>query len=206
MLLLLISFALNVVFLLGYTGAISDPLSEDPEGVDERFYLGDPNARDKIAVVRVSGVITESGIAYPIRQLRAAAADKRVKAVVLRDRQPRRNGQRQRRAVPVHREPPRQHRPAVRGHRAQAGVGVDGSRSPTSGGYYIATAGNPIVAEKTTITGSIGVFAALPNVADWAKEHGVKLELVKAGGHQGERVVLPHARPGGAADVAGHGR
>jgi protease-4 len=51
-----------------------------------------------------------------------------------------------------------------------------------SGGYYIAMAGSPIVAEKNTITGSIGVFAALPNVAEWAKENGVKLELVKAGG------------------------
>ena len=50
-----------------------------------------------------------------------------------------------------------------------------------SGGYYIATAGNPIVAEKVTITGSIGVFAALPNIADWAHEHKLKLELVKAG-------------------------
>src|SRR6476620_9046427 len=82
--LLLTSLALNLVFVLGYTGAISDPLSTEPETVNEQFYLGDPNARDKIAVVRVSGVISESGIVYPVRQLRAAAADKRVKAVVLR--------------------------------------------------------------------------------------------------------------------------
>src|SRR5262249_34264757 len=50
-----------------------------------------------------------------------------------------------------------------------------------SGGYYIAVAGNPIVAEKTTVTGSIGVFAAFPNVAEWADKNGVRLELVKAG-------------------------
>jgi protease-4 len=51
-----------------------------------------------------------------------------------------------------------------------------------SGGYYIATAGSPISAERTTITGSIGVFAALPNVAELGQKHGVKVELVKAGG------------------------
>ena len=50
-----------------------------------------------------------------------------------------------------------------------------------SGGYYVAVAGKPISAERTTITGSIGVFAALPNVAGWMKDNGVKLELVKAG-------------------------
>lgn len=180
-LLLLLSVVLNVVFLLGYTGAISDPLAADTESVDERFYLGDPNARDKIAVVRVSGVITEGGIAFPVQQLRAAAADKRVKAIVLRIDSPGgtvtaseelyqcivnlrdNNGRR------------------FPGSGAKP-VSVSMGALATSGGYYIAVAGNPIVAEKTTITGSIGVFAALPNVADWAKDHGIELELVKAGG------------------------
>src|SRR5439155_8804302 len=50
-----------------------------------------------------------------------------------------------------------------------------------SGGYYVAAAGHPISAEPTTITGSIGVFAALPNVAKLAHDNGVKVELVKAG-------------------------
>ena len=47
---------------------------------------------------------------------------------------------------------------------------------------YLAAAGKTISAEKTTITGSIGVFVALPNVAKLAHDHGVKLELIKAGG------------------------
>src|SRR5438045_1570760 len=84
MLLLLLSLVVNLVFVLGYTGAISDPMGEPPEGLEERFYVGDGGARDKIAIVRVSGVISESGIAYPIKQLRVAAADPHVKAVVLR--------------------------------------------------------------------------------------------------------------------------
>ncbi len=54
--------------------------------------------------------------------------------------------------------------------------------------------GNPIVAEKTTITGSIGVFAAFPNVAEWADRNSVKVELVKAGNIKASGVVLPPTR------------
>jgi protease-4 len=178
---LLASVALNVVFLLGYTGAISDPLSDDPDGIEEHFYLGDAKAKDKIAVVRVSGVISDAGIAFPITQLRTAAADPKVKAVVLRINSP--GG-----TVSASEELYQ----CVVNLRDNTGRRFPGSGAKpvsvsmgalcASGGYYIAAAGNPIVAEKTTITGSIGVFAALPNVSEWAKTHGVKLELVKAGG------------------------
>ena len=181
MLFLLVSLAVNLVFVLGYTGAISDPLSDAPDGVDESFYLGDANARDKIAVVRVSGVITEGGIAYPVRQLRAAAADRRVKAVVLRIDSPGGTvsaSEELFQCVVNVRDNTGRRFPGT----APKPVSVSMGALAASGGYYIAVAGNPIVAEKTTITGSIGVFAALPNVADWAHDHGVKLELVKAGG------------------------
>jgi protease IV len=180
-LLLLVSLAVNIVFVLGYTGAIQDPLSESPESVDERFYLGDSNARDKIAVVRVSGVITSSGIAFPVQQLRAAAADRRVKAVVLRVDSPggtvNASEELYQCIVNVRDNTGRRFSGT-----APKPVSVSMGGLATSGGYYIATAGTPIVAEKVTITGSIGVFAALPNVADWAHTNGVKLELVKAGG------------------------
>jgi protease-4 len=33
-----------------------------------------------------------------------------------------------------------------------------------SGGYYIACAADSIIAEPNTITGSIGIFAVLPNM------------------------------------------
>jgi protease-4 len=42
-------------------------------------------------------------------------------------------------------------------------------------------AGSPVSAEVTTLTGSIGVFAMLPNVAELAHNNGVRVELVKAG-------------------------
>jgi len=47
-----------------------------------------------------------------------------------------------------------------------------------SGGYYIACNANKIVAEPTTITGSIGVFGIVPNFSGLAKELGVNAEQV----------------------------
>jgi protease-4 len=179
-LLLLLSLGVNFLFVLGYTGAISDPLSAEPDGVNERFYLGDADARDKIAVVRVSGVITESGIAHPVRQLRAAATDPHVKVVVLRIDSPGGTvsaSEELYQCIINVRDNTGRRFPGT----GPKPVSVSMGALAASGGYYIAVAGNPIVAEKTTITGSIGVFAALPNVADWAHRNGVRLELVKAG-------------------------
>ncbi len=38
-----------------------------------------------------------------------------------------------------------------------------------------------VFAERTTITGSIGVYAAFPNVAELATRYGVKMDIIKAG-------------------------
>lgn len=48
-----------------------------------------------------------------------------------------------------------------------------------SGGYYIATAGDTILAEKNTITGSIGVFGLMFNAQELTKNVGVNVERVK---------------------------
>jgi protease-4 len=48
-----------------------------------------------------------------------------------------------------------------------------------SGGYYIACNANKIIAEPNTITGSIGVFGALPNVSELSKKYGINTSQVK---------------------------
>ena len=48
-----------------------------------------------------------------------------------------------------------------------------------SGGYYIACNANQIFAEKTTITGSIGVFGILPNFSQLSSKMGINVEQVK---------------------------
>ena len=41
-----------------------------------------------------------------------------------------------------------------------------------SGGYYIAMPAKMLLAERTTVTGSIGVYAALPNAVELSKKIG----------------------------------
>ncbi len=48
-----------------------------------------------------------------------------------------------------------------------------------SGGYYIACAGDTILAEKNTITGSIGVFGLMFNVSKLKNRIGVNVEKIK---------------------------
>jgi len=181
LLVLFVSLLVNFGTLLVYSGAVDNPLEADPSGVNERFFLGDPNAKDKIAVVRVTGVLTDGGIAFAVQQLEAAARDKRVRAVVLRINSPG--------GTVTSSEELYQNIVNVRddnGRRFKGTgpkpVSVSMGGVAASGGYYIAVAGKPISAEPTTITGSIGVFVAIPNLAKLAQDHGVKLELIKAGG------------------------
>ncbi len=52
-----------------------------------------------------------------------------------------------------------------------------------SGGYYVAAAAHAIVAQPTTITGSIGVVAARLVLAPLLARLGVSIEVVKRGAH-----------------------
>ena len=48
-----------------------------------------------------------------------------------------------------------------------------------SGGYYLAVAGDEIYATDMTITGSIGVFATVPNIKDFSEDIGINASHVK---------------------------
>ena len=50
-----------------------------------------------------------------------------------------------------------------------------------SGGYYISTAADRIVANETTLTGSLGVIFALTDFSELADRYGVEQEVVKSG-------------------------
>jgi len=55
-----------------------------------------------------------------------------------------------------------------------------------SGGYYIACNANKIIAEPSTITGSIGVFGILPNMTELSKKIGINTSQVKTHNHSAE--------------------
>ncbi|HOW83748.1 MAG TPA: signal peptide peptidase SppA [Spirochaetota bacterium] len=50
-----------------------------------------------------------------------------------------------------------------------------------SGGYYIASACNHIIANQGTLTGSIGVIAASPNLKGLLDRFGIKMNVIKSG-------------------------
>src|SRR5919202_2296673 len=49
-----------------------------------------------------------------------------------------------------------------------------------SGGYYISTAANRIVANETTLTGSLGVIFELNNFSEAAHKYGIKQVVIKS--------------------------
>jgi len=53
----------------------------------------------------------------------------------------------------------------------------------TSGGYYIAAAADKIVADRSSLTGSIGVIGHLPMIKDLMDKLEVKADVIKEGAH-----------------------
>lgn len=179
-LMLLASIFVNFVLFVILLNEFTSELSGNTESLIETFVLGDRDAKDKIAVINVSGLLTESEVAYPIQQLETAARDKRVKAVVLRIDTPgglvTASDELYHCVLNVRDDTKRRFEST-----GKKPVVVSMGAMATSGGYYVAVAGSPILAERTTLTGSIGVFAALPNISELAQNNGVKLEIIKAG-------------------------
>lgn len=53
-----------------------------------------------------------------------------------------------------------------------------------SGGYYVALAGDPIVANPGTITGSIGVILEYPVIKELLDRLGIRMEVIKSSEHK----------------------
>jgi len=131
-------------------------------------------ATDRIAVIYAQGEIgfgkgNDNYIGQDImfKSLRDARDDDRVKAIVLRINSP---GGMAITSDIIWRE--------IQVTKEVKPVIVSMGDLAASGGYYMAVAGDRIFAEPTTITGSIGVFATLPNVSDLAERWGINAEQV----------------------------
>ena len=131
-------------------------------------------AKDKIAVIYAQGQImygegNEDVIGQGMinRAIKKAVKDKKVKAIVLRVNSP---GGSALASELIWRELElaKKEKPLV----------VSMGNVAASGGYYIACNADVIVAEPTTITGSIGVFGALPNAYELSQKMGINAEQV----------------------------
>ena len=68
---------------------------------------------------------------------------------------------------------------AVEDLKAEKPIVVSMGDMAASGGYYIACNANSIVAQPTTITGSIGIFGMIPNLEGTTEKIGIHTETVK---------------------------
>ncbi len=126
---------------------------------------------DKIAVVEVKGVITQSSAV--IEDLHEYLADDAVKAIVLRVDSP---GGGVGPSQEIHRE-------IIKAKQRKKVVTSMGAVA-ASGGYYVACASDLIVANPGTITGSIGVIMQFSNLEELLKKIGVKGVVIKSGEHK----------------------
>ena len=168
---------------IGSLSALSSLLEEDggAPAFRETRIGGDDGAKEKIAVIHVQdlisfsapGVSGEEGMVGDIKeQLARASRDEKVKAIVIVIDSP--GGEVTASDVIHH---------AVVTAKKKTGVPVVASLGPlaASGGYYVATGADWIVAHRTTLTGSIGVIFHLWNYRGLMDKVGVKPVVYKSG-------------------------
>lgn len=135
----------------------------------------DATIKDRIAVVFARGPImygegTESIIAQGVfvKTLQEISEDDWIKAVVLRVESPGGNALT---SDLLWR--------AIENLKTKKPVIVSMGNVAASGGYYIAAGADQIFADPLTITGSIGVFASLPNIHGMTKNLGINAQTVE---------------------------
>jgi protease-4 len=137
-------------------------------------YIGKPGRfafGDKIAIVEIKGVITQSsGI---IEELNQYEEDEGVKAIILRIDSP---GGGVGPSQEIHRE--------ILKVKSKKKVVTSMGSVAASGGYYIACASDLIIANPGTITGSIGVLMEFTNIEELFKKIGIKGVVLKSGEHK----------------------
>jgi len=154
--LLALSVVTNGVLLLtviglaaGFSASLAGGVTEAE--LIERVVQKGP-AANKIAVIRVEGIIDEAMADALLKQIERAADDPRVKAVILRINSP---GGGLTASDMIYHDLTTYladaHKPIIAAMDSVA----------ASGGYYVACAADRIIAQPTTITGSIGVIAQL---------------------------------------------
>ena len=149
---------LAVLFFLGLSGIVLALMGKGS------FF----SSQEQVGVVEITGLLTDSATA--IKQLDRYRDDDSIKAIVLRINSP--GG-----AVGPSQEILRE----VEKVRAKKKIVASLGTVAASGGYYIASGANLIMANRGTATGSIGVIMQFTNVEGLTKKVGLDFFSLKAG-------------------------
>ena len=157
--------AILAVVAVGFI-AIFFLLVSDRGGENETVIVG---SGDKIAIVELKGVIGSSEDI--VRQLKKYREQRNIKAILLRIDSP--GG-----AVVPSQEMYEEVKKTRDGGKP---VVVSMGSLAASGGYYVACGGSRLVANKGTLTGSIGVISEFLQVYDALAKLGIDVKTIKSG-------------------------
>jgi len=146
---LVLSILANIFLFLMLTG-FAAVFATGYGGIMTEHVIRDSDAKGKIAVVSIEGIIYGTVARDVYRQLDVAAKDSNVKAVIVRVNSPGGTVSGSDRIYNT-----------IRKFRRQSGKPIIAFMEglAASGGYYTSVACEKIIAEPTTVTGSIGVIA-----------------------------------------------
>lgn len=149
----------------------------------EKVLEEDAGAEEKIAVIRIKGIImsgqqgglfeTQDMIDKVVSDLERAGRDQKVKAILLDVDSP---GGGITDCDRIHHA-----LKELRLKRSDLRVVALFGGIAASGGYYVSAPADHIMAHPTTVTGSIGVISAFPNIVGLLEKIGVQLEVIKSG-------------------------
>ena len=174
-----------------HAGCITVNLPPGPAALQEYNVSGD--GKDKVLLVDLSGVISsesrEGFYSYPSllatikEELSKAAKDERVKAMVLRINSP--GGTVTASDIIYH---------ELKSFKAAHNIPIVASIMDVgaSGGYYIASAADAVMAHPSSVTGSIGVIMLTVNARGLLEKVGVEANAVTSGPRK-DMGVLPGA-------------
>ena len=167
----LIGFVAVVVLgLILFVGAVGSTSADSTV----RRTLAPGSADQTVAVIPVTGIILDSTERRFRRDLRAAADDDDVKALVVTVSSP---------GGTVTDSNQMYHALLdFKAEREGVPVVVHMDDIAASGGYFLACAADEIVAEQTTITGSIGVLLSYPQLSEFADKTGIRYRTIVADG------------------------
>jgi len=171
------------VFLIAFSGCASFNLGPSIKPLKEKTLMG--KGSDKILLLDIQGLISnqdkraftgfpiKKGMVETVREiLMKAEEDDKIKALLLRINSP---------GGTVTSSDIIYHEIMSFKEKTKIKVYVSIVDLAASGGYYIAMAGDTLMAHPTSLTGSIGVIAVKVNVSGLMKKIGVGWEVVKSG-------------------------
>ena len=173
---LCLSLLFNLAFIVGNVAGLAAEHVRFHE--HEISPASNPALTSKVAVIRVNGLISNSGggsigesmVEDITLQLKHAIEDGDVKSIILAIDSP---GGEVTASDNIYN--------AVRKARAKKPIVVSMGSTAASGGYYIACGASYIIAHDTTFTGSIGVIMQTLNYADLFGKVGLEMVTFKSG-------------------------